>query len=111
MEATPGIEPGYTDLQSAASPLRHVATGLDIWRYFFTVTKPRAGQLAAIGPVLPALFCWFRGEGAARATRELWSRDCVGPLATVLGLSGGRGPMRWAVKGGFGNCCGDPTVY
>ena len=25
MEATPGIEPGYTDLQSAASPLRHVA--------------------------------------------------------------------------------------
>src|SRR3954469_2810480 len=25
MEATPGIEPGYADLQSAASPLRHVA--------------------------------------------------------------------------------------
>ena len=25
MEATPGIEPGYTDLQSVASPLRHVA--------------------------------------------------------------------------------------
>ena len=25
LEATPGIEPGYTDLQSAASPLRHVA--------------------------------------------------------------------------------------
>lgn len=29
MEATAGIEPAYTDLQSAASPLRHVATGLD----------------------------------------------------------------------------------
>lgn len=28
LEATPGIEPGYTDLQSAASPLRHVAIGL-----------------------------------------------------------------------------------
>ena len=26
MEATPGIEPGFTDLQSAASPLRHVAS-------------------------------------------------------------------------------------
>ena len=26
VEATPGIEPGYTDLQSAASPLRHVAS-------------------------------------------------------------------------------------
>jgi hypothetical protein len=26
MEATPGIEPGYADLQSAASPLRHVAS-------------------------------------------------------------------------------------
>ena len=25
MEAPPGIEPGYTDLQSAASPLRHGA--------------------------------------------------------------------------------------
>jgi hypothetical protein len=25
MEATAGIEPAYTDLQSAASPLRHVA--------------------------------------------------------------------------------------
>jgi hypothetical protein len=25
LEATPGIEPGCTDLQSAASPLRHVA--------------------------------------------------------------------------------------
>ena len=25
LEATPGIEPGYTDLQSVASPLRHVA--------------------------------------------------------------------------------------
>ena len=27
MEATPGIEPGYADLQSDASPLRHVALG------------------------------------------------------------------------------------
>ena len=27
MEATSGIEPEYTDLQSAASPLRHVASG------------------------------------------------------------------------------------
>ena len=26
MEATPGIEPGFADLQSAASPLRHVAS-------------------------------------------------------------------------------------
>jgi hypothetical protein len=26
LEATPGIEPGFTDLQSAASPLRHVAS-------------------------------------------------------------------------------------
>ena len=26
MEATAGIEPAYTDLQSAASPLRHVAS-------------------------------------------------------------------------------------
>jgi hypothetical protein len=25
MEASPGIEPGYADLQSAASPLRHEA--------------------------------------------------------------------------------------
>ena len=25
LEATPGIEPGYADLQSATSPLRHVA--------------------------------------------------------------------------------------
>jgi hypothetical protein len=29
LEATPGIEPGYTDLQSAASPLRHVANRQD----------------------------------------------------------------------------------
>jgi hypothetical protein len=28
MEATPGIEPGFADLQSAASPLRHVASRL-----------------------------------------------------------------------------------
>src|SRR5215207_9131702 len=27
LEATPGIEPGCADLQSAASPLRHVALG------------------------------------------------------------------------------------
>ena len=27
LEATPGIEPGYTALQAAASPLRHVARG------------------------------------------------------------------------------------
>ena len=26
LEATPGIEPGYADLQSDASPLRHVAS-------------------------------------------------------------------------------------
>ena len=26
LEASPGIEPGYTDLQSAASPLRHEAS-------------------------------------------------------------------------------------
>jgi len=61
------------------------------------------------GPAGLILQVW--GEGAARATRDLWSRDCMGPLATVLGLSGGHGPMRWAVKGGFGNCCGDPTVH
>ena len=27
VEATPGIEPGFADLQSAASPLRHQAAG------------------------------------------------------------------------------------
>lgn len=27
MEATPGIEPGYAVLQTAASPLRHMAAG------------------------------------------------------------------------------------
>ena len=32
LEATPGIEPGYADLQSAASPLRHVAL-LEIGRW------------------------------------------------------------------------------
>ena len=30
LEATPGIEPGYTDLQSAASPLRHVASPFNL---------------------------------------------------------------------------------
>ena len=38
LEATPGIEPGYTDLQSAASPLRHVALGSG---YLFARTARR----------------------------------------------------------------------
>ena len=37
VEAPPGIEPGYTDLQSAASPLRHRA-------------MPEAGLLATFRP-------------------------------------------------------------
>jgi hypothetical protein len=32
LEATPGIEPGFTDLQSAASPLRHVAFSVPLER-------------------------------------------------------------------------------
>ncbi len=31
MEAEPGIEPGYTDLQSAASPLCHPALFPELW--------------------------------------------------------------------------------
>ena len=41
LEATPGIEPGYADLQSAASPLRHVAFGHPLYR---------SGVGAATGP-------------------------------------------------------------
>jgi|KBSMisStaDraftv2_1062788.scaffolds.fasta_scaffold83942_1 hypothetical protein len=37
LEATPGIEPGFADLQSAASPLRHVAP------YRFSVGKSGLG--------------------------------------------------------------------
>jgi uncharacterized membrane protein YkvA (DUF1232 family) len=46
MEATPGIEPGYADLQSAASPLRHVASG----SYVPSGMVPGMG----LGPELPA---------------------------------------------------------
>ena len=65
MEARAGIEPAYTDLQSAASPLRHRATALGIQavehhrrkaRFFSTVdlvnmleqekAMNKAGQLA-----------------------------------------------------------------
>ena len=49
MEATPGIEPGYTDLQSAASPLRHVAN--------------RAGLLPSISRV-SSLSCQFADTGS-----------------------------------------------
>ncbi len=42
LEATPGIEPGYADLQSAASPLRHVASG------FFAL--PGINPVAGLGP-------------------------------------------------------------
>ncbi|MEN9874579.1 MAG: hypothetical protein RL186_1476, partial [Pseudomonadota bacterium] len=31
LEASPGIEPGYADLQSAASPLRHEALTTRKW--------------------------------------------------------------------------------
>ncbi len=39
LEASPGIEPGYTDLQSAASPLRHEAVSLSLYanRGFLTI--------------------------------------------------------------------------
>lgn len=34
LEASPGIEPGYKDLQSSASPLRHEASPVtDIEKY------------------------------------------------------------------------------
>ena len=50
LEATPGIEPGYTDLQSAASPLRHVAIGLDLLAYISPVSSN--SLVRAMPPVL-----------------------------------------------------------
>src|SRR5690349_4058819 len=44
MEATPGIEPGYADLQSAASPLRHVAL-LEIGRWNSVAASSRRAPL------------------------------------------------------------------
>ena len=41
MEATAGIEPAYTALQAAASPLRHVAPGA------FAAGRPRGSDLIA----------------------------------------------------------------
>ena len=39
LEASTGIEPVFTDLQSAASPLRHVATGLDVLAHISRVSS------------------------------------------------------------------------
>ena len=50
LEATPGIEPGYTDLQSAASPLRHVAIGLD-----FLAQLSRVSSLSLVWNTTPQL--------------------------------------------------------
>jgi protein-L-isoaspartate(D-aspartate) O-methyltransferase len=41
MEATPGIEPGYADLQSDASPLRHVALAVSYHNRFRLKTRLR----------------------------------------------------------------------
>ena len=43
LEATPGIEPGYADLQSAASPLRHVASDPGALR-LVTALPPSRGR-------------------------------------------------------------------
>ena len=40
VEATPGIEPGYTALQAAASPLRHVARFQKGRRYVAQTGQP-----------------------------------------------------------------------
>ncbi len=42
LEASPGIEPGYTDLQSAASPFRHEALADPL-------PEPMQGDKASIG--------------------------------------------------------------
>ena len=42
LEASPGIEPGYKDLQSSASPLRHEASRgriIEPWQPFRTILE------------------------------------------------------------------------
>jgi hypothetical protein len=48
LEATPGIEPGYADLQSAASPLRHVAPRAKLLRHVKKLCNGFVIVLAAI---------------------------------------------------------------
>jgi hypothetical protein len=49
MEASPGIEPGYADLQSAASPLRHEAFVTQVMRVSIQWIKVARQQQFARG--------------------------------------------------------------
>ena len=65
MEATPGIEPGYTALQAAASPLRHVANFQEGRRY-----------VAQTGQLVQTFFFW-----------QLY-REYLPPIQLQLNLAG-----------------------
>ena len=61
LEATPGIEPGCADLQSAASPLRHVApSGAELYHVAFA-----SGNAADPGEVA-AVWLWCRARNSNR---------------------------------------------
>ena len=80
LEATAGIEPAYTDLQSAASPLRHVA--------FCTISMPDCVVVGAPGsPLWPKTGVkrrsywrkWVRCRaGAADLSHRLWCAQSPG---------------------------------
>ncbi len=70
MEATSGIEPEYTDLQSAASPLRHVAS-----QEKFLLKA--AGLCKSPRDVATGLFRQQYHPGARLARQQ---RPCLGPV-------------------------------
>jgi hypothetical protein len=75
VEATPGIEPGYADLQSAASPLRHVAL---VGNRALELRVPRLPDAPAIQE--PSA----RSNGFARCQRHGFARISLGFRAASL---------------------------
>src|ERR1700744_4941941 len=71
MEASPGIEPGCTDLQSAASPLRHEA----IRRRVRPKKAPDVGRTAALTEAAGAGNRRFPARIGLSPLRP----DCLGP--------------------------------
>src|SRR5690606_13066353 len=91
LEARAGIEPAYTDLQSAASPLRHRASGADLRgdrapSDFISQWQSVRFAMAAIARC---------GVGAARSRRYARRRrECDAVLLLQYSIASARQPPR-----------------
>jgi hypothetical protein len=92
MEATPGIEPGYADLQSAASPLRHVAPPGRLLIAGSGRRRPDAAEGDVTQPRVESAGNYHGGVNNCNRVPATWPGhgDCRATFAMV----GDGGPMR-----------------